>query len=213
MFSLQAGTTMAAAKPIEFYFDLASPCSYIAAERLEGFAKEVGRETVWKPVVLGGIFKATGNEMPARIKEKAAWMTRDLRMSCQMYGLDFRFPKAFPIRTIAHHRALLAAEAEGGQDALRRLALAFYRAYWGEGHDITQPEWFTAAAASTGLSPELLINANNDEAIKQKLIANTDEAIARGAFGAPTFMIGDQLFWGNDRFEMMRFYIEHVEIL
>ena len=182
---------MAAAKPIEFYFDLASPYAYIAAERLEGFAREVGRET--------------GNEMPARIKEKAAWMTRDLRMSCQMYGLDFRFPKAFPIRTIAHHRALLAAEAEGGQDALRRLALAFYRAYWGEG--------FTAAAASTGLSPELLINANNDEAIKQKLIANTDEAIARGAFGAPTFMIGDQLFWGNDRFEMMRFYIEHVEIL
>lgn len=203
---------MAAADPIEFYFDLASPYSYIAAARLEDFAKEVGRETIWKPIVLGAVFKATGNEMPARIKEKAAWMTRDLKMSCQMYGLPFRFPKAFPIRTIAHHRALLAAEEQGGQDALRRLALAFYEAYWGEGHDITQAEWFTSASATTGLSPELLINANNDDAIKKKLIAYTDEAVQHGAFGAPTFVIGDRLFWGHDRFEMMRFYIEHVAV-
>lgn len=201
---------MAELQPIEFYFDVVSPYSYIAASKLETFAKEVGRRTVWKPVLLGGIFKATGNEMPARIKEKAAWMVRDLRVSCQMAGIPFKFPSAFPINTVAHQRALIAAERHGGQTELRNLALAFYAAYWGEGHDITQPAWFQSAAAATGLAAEVLLNANEDPAIKAQLVANTEEAVSRGAFGAPTFVIGDDLFWGHDRFDMMRFHIEHV---
>lgn len=196
--------------PIEFYFDVASPYSYLAAMQIEDFAAEVGRPTRWVPFLLGGVFRATGNEMPARIKEKAAWMFRDLRMSTQMLGIPFRFPSAFPINTVAHQRALIAAEAEGGQEALRALAKAFFEAYFGAGQDITQGEWFRTAAAKAGLAVEPLLAANDDPAIKAKLVENTEQAVARGAFGAPTFFIGDSLFWGHDRFETIRWYLEHV---
>lgn len=201
---------MTAKRPIEFFFDVASPYAYLASVQIEAFAKEVGRETFWRPMFLGAVFRASGNEMPARIPAKAAWMQADLRMSAQVLGVPFQFPTAFPIKTTAHLRALLAAESVGGQDALRRLAAAFFEAYWGEGHDITEKAWFTSAAATTGLNAAALLAANEDEQLVKKLIANTEEVVARGAFGAPTFFIGETMFWGHDRFETMRFYCEHV---
>lgn len=197
-------------RPIEFFFDIVSPYSYLASVQIDAFAREMGREVVWRPVFLGAIFRASGNDMPARIPAKGMWMRRDLKMAAQMLGVPLRFPAAFPIKTTPHLRSLLAAESVGGQDALRRLAAAFFGAYWGEGHDITTEEWFTAAAATTGLSASALLAANEDEALVKKLKANTEEAVARGAFGAPTFLIGDELFWGHDRFDMMRFYLEHI---
>lgn len=195
---------------IDFYFDIASPYSYIAAARIEDFAREVGCTTRWVPVLLGGIFRATGNEMPARIQAKAQWMSKDLRMMSQMAGVPFRFPKIFPMNTVSHLRALIAAEKQGGQDALKRLAMEFYKLYWGQGRDISAEEWFAAASAGAGLSAEAMSAANDDAEVKAQLIHNTEEAVERGAFGAPTFVIDDRLFWGNDRFEMMRWYLEHV---
>lgn len=195
---------MSRKEPIHFYFDLASPYAYLASESIDALGEDVGREVIWKPFVLGAVFKATGNDMPARIKAKAAWMTKDLAMHARVLDVPFRFPRAFPIRSIALMRALLGAEERGGQRALRKLAHAMYRVYWGEGIDVSSEEGLRLAAERAGMDADQLVADNDRPELKARLAELTQEAIDAGAFGAPTMIVGDQLFWGNDRLALMR---------
>lgn len=195
---------MSSKEPIHFYFDIASPYAYLASESIDALGEEVGREVIWKPFVLGAVFKATGNDMPARIKAKAAWMTKDLAMHARVIEVPFRFPQAFPIRSIALMRALLGAEERGGQQALRKLAHAMYRVYWGEGVDVSSEDGLRLAAGRAEMDAEQLAADNDRQELKAKLAELTQEAIDAGAFGAPSMVVGDQLFWGNDRLALMR---------
>lgn len=195
---------MSSKEPIHFYFDIASPYAYLASESIDALGEEVGREVIWKPFVLGAVFKATGNDMPARIKAKAAWMTKDLAMHARVLEVPFRFPQAFPIRSIALMRALLGAEERGGQQALRKLAHAMYRVYWGEGVDVSSEDGLRLAAGRAEMDAEQLAADNDRQELKAKLAELTQEAIDAGAFGAPSMVVGDQLFWGNDRLALMR---------
>jgi 2-hydroxychromene-2-carboxylate isomerase len=202
---------MADAVTVEFFYDIASPYSYLSAMRIDDFAAEHGAEVDWRPFLLGGVFKATGNEMPASVDAKADWMPKDLAMFAEKDDIPFVFPDEFPIRTIAHLRALIEVKREDGADRARELAKAFYTAYWGEGRDISDPEVFAGVALEAGFEPERIVAANDKPENKQKLIELTNEAVERGAFGAPTFFVGDTMFWGNDRLDLLGEYLDkHV---
>ncbi|HEX6837061.1 MAG TPA: 2-hydroxychromene-2-carboxylate isomerase [Polyangia bacterium] len=181
-------------KRLDFFFDLSSPYSYMAATQMKPLAEKTGAEIVWRPMVLGAVFKATGNEMPARIPAKARWMGNDLMRWADHYGVPFRFSSHFPANAIKAMRLVLVDDAKAGA-----VALAGYRAMWVDDRDVTDEAVLRSVAELGGLDPAAAMQAIETPAIKDKLRANTDEAVARGAFGAPTMLVGDELFWGNDR--------------
>jgi 2-hydroxychromene-2-carboxylate isomerase len=181
-------------KKLDFFFDLSSPYSYLAATQVGALAARCGAELAWRPMVLGAVFKAVGNEMPARVPPKARWMGQDLSRWADHYGVPWRMSSHFPLNTIKAMRLVLVDDAKAGA-----VALAAFRAMWAEDRDITRDDELTRIATAAGLDAAPALVAIDSSAIKDRLRHNTDEAVARGAFGAPTFLVGDELFWGNDR--------------
>ena len=181
-------------KKVEFFFDLSSPYSYLAATQLKGLVERTGAEVAWRPMVLGAVFKATGNEMPARVPHKARWMGQDLQRWADHHGVPWRMSSHFPLNTIKAMRLVLVDD-----DKAPAVALAAFRAMWAEDRNITDDAELERIADLGGLDPTRALQTIESPAVKDRLRANTDEAVARGAFGAPTFFIGDEMFWGNDR--------------
>ena len=181
-------------KRVDFFFDLSSPYSYLAATQVEALAARTGAEVAWRPMVLGAVFKSVGNEMPARVPHKARWMGNDLTRWAAHYGVPWRMSSHFPLNAIKAMRLVLVDDAKAGA-----VALAGFRAMWAEDRDITDEGELRRLAERGGLDPATALAAIETPAIKERLRANTDEAVARGAFGAPTFLVGDELFWRNDR--------------
>ncbi|HXU71410.1 MAG TPA: 2-hydroxychromene-2-carboxylate isomerase [Polyangia bacterium] len=181
-------------KKLEFFFDLSSPYSYLASTQVGPIADRTGATVVWKPMVLGALFKAVGNEMPARVPHKARWMGNDLQRWADHYGVPWRWSSHFPTNAIKAMRLVLVDD-----DKAAAVALAGFAAMWTEDRDITAETELRRIAERGGLDPATALAAIENPAIKDRLRANTDEAIARGAFGAPTLFIGDEMHWGNDR--------------
>ena len=181
-------------KKLEFFFDLSSPYSYLASTQVGPIADRTGATVVWKPMVLGALFKAVGNEMPARVPHKARWMGNDLQRWADHYGVPWRWSSHFPTNAIKAMRLVLVDD-----DKAAAVALAGFAAMWTEDRDITAETVLRRIAERGGLDPATALAAIENPAIKDRLRANTDEAIARGAFGAPTLFIGDEMHWGNDR--------------
>ncbi len=175
-------------KKIEFFYDIVSPYSYIAATQMAQFAGKA--EVVWRPFLLGGVFKATGNSGPAfTVAAKMPYMFQDLGRLVAHYHIPFAMPAQFPANTVTVQRVLCAAS-----DSERAaLTLKLFNAYWGQGKDVTNLELLTELAGA-----ELIAKAQ-DDAIKNQLKTNTEDAVARGAFGAPTFFVGDDMYFGEDR--------------
>ncbi len=180
---------------VEFFFDCASPYTYLAATQIQAVAQRAGGQVQWKPFLIGKAFEATGNKMPASVPAKAKYMFKDLQLWARHYGVAFQFPKIFPINSLLPQRLLCAVAPERRPEA----ALALMRAYWAEGADIQQAEVLQALLDGIGLDGSALLAAAQTDAVKAQLKANTEDAVARGAFGAPTFFIGKTQFWGNDR--------------
>jgi 2-hydroxychromene-2-carboxylate isomerase len=183
-------------KNLEFFFDLSSPYSYMASTQLPKLADQHQAQLVWRPMVLGAVFKAVGNDMPARVLPKAKWMWQDLSRWAAHYGVPFQFTTRFPVNAIQPMRLIIAAEEQGKEAAT---AQAAFRALWVDDHDITTEAGLRQIAAAAELDVDRALAASQSQPVKDKLRAYTDEAIARGAFGAPAIFVGDQLFWGNDR--------------
>lgn len=191
------------AREIEFFFDVGSSYSYLAATQLAGVTARTGVPVRWRPFLLGAVFKATGNDLPARIPAKARWMLADMAMWSRRYGIPFRLPSRFPMLTLRPQRALAAALRTVGADAIAGFALALFGAYWGEDQDVSTDPVIAAAARAAGLDADLVLAAIDRPETKDLLRATTDEAVRRGAFGAPSMFVGDVLFWGNDRLPML----------
>jgi 2-hydroxychromene-2-carboxylate isomerase len=190
---------------VEFFWDPASPYTYLAGTQIETIAARHGASLLWKPFVLGKVFEATGNCAPATIPAKGKHLFQDIQRWAALYGVPLRFPKIFPINSIAALRAGCAANAFGrGGD----FAQAVMRAYWAEDADIAQPEVLVAIASGIGLGGAALLAQTQEQAIKDQLRANTDEAVKRGAFGAPTFYVDGEMFWGNDRLVLLERFLE-----
>ena len=189
------------AKHVDFFFDLSSPYSYLAATQIEAIAKKHGATLSWKPMVLAAVFKATGNTMPVSVAAKGPWMWKDLNRWAKQYGVGFNMTSRFPFNAIKPERLVIAADREGKAGAA---ALAAFRGLWIDDKDIASDSELRAIASSIGMDPDAAMKAIEEPAIKDQLRANTDEAVKRGAFGAPAIFVGDELFWGNDR-------LHHVE--
>ena len=186
-------------KKVELFFDLSSPYSYMAATQMKSLGERTGADVVWRPMVLGAVFKSVGNDMPARVPQKARWMGNDLMRWAAQYGVPWQMSSHFPLNTIKAMRLILVDDSKAAA-----VALAGFRAMWAEDRDITTDAELRRIAEMGGLDPATALQAIEAPAVKDRLRANTDEAVARGAFGAPTLFVGDELFWGNDR-------LHHVE--
>ncbi|MEM1348037.1 MAG: 2-hydroxychromene-2-carboxylate isomerase [Myxococcota bacterium] len=188
---------------IEFFFEISSPYSYLAAFKIEELARRVGAEITWKPFVLGAVFKHIGSGPPAAIPQKGVYMMQDLRRFARRDARPFTMPPVFPVHSIKAHRAILASRKLRDEATMVRVTKGLYEAYWAQGKDISDMEVLGEALAGMGLDAEAVEEAMKSQEVKDELRQYTDEACARGVFGAPTFFLGDQMFWGNDRMDFL----------
>ncbi|QID19921.1 2-hydroxychromene-2-carboxylate isomerase [Nitrogeniibacter mangrovi] len=182
------------------WYEFASSYSYLAVMRAQAAADAAGVPLIWRPFLLGPVFLSLGwNDSPFNIyPPKGRYMWRDMQRLCARYGFPFRLPSQFP------RSGLLAARvARLGQDQdwIGPFSRAAMQANFGEDRDIGQPEVIAEILTGLGLDADALIAEAEGEAIKQALRDQTDAATAMGLFGAPNFVVGDELFWGNDRLE------------
>jgi 2-hydroxychromene-2-carboxylate isomerase len=183
-------------RTLEFYFDYGSPYSYLADTQVEAVAKRAGATLARKPMLLGGVFKSTGNSSPAGLEQKSKWSAFDLPMWARHYGVPFQRNPFFPVNTLALMRGAAAAQIDG---AFERYHPALFKAMWVDGRNLNDIKEVAAVLAAAGLDPQKFGNRIQDQDVKDRLKVTTDEAVARGVFGAPTIFVGDMMFFGNDR--------------
>ena len=184
------------ARTLEFYYDYGSPYSYLADTQVEIIARRAGAALVRKPMLLGGVFKATGNASPMTVELKSKWSAFDMPMWARHYGVPFRPNPFFPINTLALMRGAAAAEIDG---VFARYHPAIYKAMWVDGVNLNDIGEVAKVLKAAGLDAAKIGNRIQDQDVKDRLKATTDEAVARGVFGAPTSFVGDMMFFGNDR--------------
>jgi 2-hydroxychromene-2-carboxylate isomerase len=179
-----------------FFYDFVSPYSYVAWTRVEAEVARVGGTVRFRPFLLGGVFNATGNKAPIENPAKALHLGTDLGRWARRLGVPFAWPARFPILTVLPLRAAFAAEKAG---KLVPYTHAMFRAFWAEGRDLSDAAVVAEVASRAGLDGATLVA--EAPAYKEALKAQTQEAVDRGSFGAPTFFVGREMFIGNDRLE------------
>ena len=186
---------------LQFWYELASSYSYLAAMRIEPLAAAAGVEIVWRPFLLGPIFKAQGwDTSPFNIyPAKGRYMQRDMQRMAAERGLPFVMPERFPAASLLAMRLALLGETDGWTASFSKAVL---EAEFGRGEDISRPDLLAAILASLGIDADRGIAAAAEAPVKEGLRARTEEARALGIFGAPVFVTGaGELFWGDDRLE------------
>lgn len=183
---------------LEFFYDFTSPYSYLASTRVEDLARRTGAALRWRPFLLGGVFKSTGNRAPIEIPAKGRNMFLDLQRWATRLGVPYRWPPVFPVPSILALRAALVADEEG---RIVPFTHAVFRAVWAESREIGTPEQLAPVLDAAGLDGSRLVAAAPGK--KEALIRQTQEAVDRGAFGAPAFFVGEELFTGNDRMDFI----------
>lgn len=183
---------------IDFYFDFSSSYSYIALPGISRLADSYDVEVSWKPIVLGFIFKTLNHAPPAADSVKGRYVFHDVERSARIAGLPFRWPQPFPFNSLTASRVFWYLAGADSNKAVE-WARSVFHASFGEGRDCSNPEVLGEVAAGLGHDAVELLEATANDDVKAMLKAVTGEATERGVFGAPTFFVGDEMFWGNDR--------------
>jgi 2-hydroxychromene-2-carboxylate isomerase len=191
------------AKTVEFFFDFGSPTSYLAWTQLPKLAAACGAQLVWRPMLLGGVFKATGNASPVMVPAKGRWMFQDMARWAQRYGVTLAMNPHFPINTLTLMRIAVGLQLRRPADFERYVDVVF-GAMWAKPRNLGDAAVLSALLQEAGFDAEALLALAGDAEVKAALVAYTDEAVARGVFGAPTMFVGGQMFFGQDRLDFVR---------
>ena len=188
-------------KEVVFYFDFGSPNAYLAHKVIPAIEARTGAKFKYVPALLGGIFKATGNRSPAEafagIPSKLRYEGKETQRFVRKHGIsDYAMNPHFPVNTLQIMRGAMAAQKLGDLRGVRRGSL---RRHVGRRPQMDDPAVIEATLTAAGLPAAALISAIADPEMKQALIANTEEAVAAGVFGSPSFLVGGELFFGKDR--------------
>ncbi len=185
-------------KQVEFYYDYGSPAAYLAWTQLPTICERNAAALVYRPVLLGGIFKATGNSTPVSIEPKGAWMFDDLSRFASRYDVAFNMNPHFIINTLAIMRGATWALEAGRIGAYNT---AMFEAVWVNGRNMSEPDQIRTALNEAGFDAEDVFMATQDPRIKTALINATNAAVKRGVFGVPTMFAADQMHFGQDRLD------------
>ncbi len=190
-------------KHVDFYYDFSSPNAYFSFVQIQEVLARTGATVSWKPILLGAIFKDLKTTPPVQQStQKAAYMPKDMERWASKYRIPFRFPSIFPMNTVKALRGALAVERMNPETLVPYIG-AIFSAYWAENRDISQDEVLGAVVARLGVDREKFFALIASEEIKNALRETTAEAERRGAFGTPTFFVGNEMFWGKDRLDFV----------
>jgi 2-hydroxychromene-2-carboxylate isomerase len=190
-------------KTVEFFFDFGSPTSYLAWTQLPKLAAAAGAQIVWRPMLLGGVFKATGNASPVMVPAKGRWMNQDMARWARRYGVPLAMNPHFPINTLTLMRGATGLQMRQPADFERYVDTVF-RAMWEAPCNMGDAAVLAQVLQRAGFDAEALLALAGDPEVKARLVATTEEAVARGVFGAPTMFVGEQMFFGQDRLDFVR---------
>lgn len=194
-------------QPVQFVFDFGSPNAYFAYRALPPLLERTGATLEFLPCLLGGIFKATGNQPPwmafSQIPAKLNYMQTEIHRFAARHGIDaFRMNPNFPVNTLMMMRGAVAAQEEGQIADYVEVCMT---AMWERELKMDDAEVFAKTLGEAGMDAAALLAATQDPAIKAKLAANTESAVERGTFGIPTFFLGEELFFGKDSLPDLEF--------
>ena len=189
--------------PIDFYFDFSSPYGYLASYRVDEIAAEFGRAVAWRPYLLGVAFKDTGQSPLVSQPIRGTYALRDMERTARKQKVPLILPEGFPMATMAAGRAFYWLDGRDPKRAVD-LAKALYRAAFAHGRNIAPTDVVVAVAVEIGLDPAEAATAIGSPEVKERLRAETEAAIARGAFGSPFIIVDGEPFWGNDRLDEVR---------
>ncbi len=195
------------AATIDFYFDFTSPYGYLAAERIDALAAKYGREVNWHAILLGFIFKQTGQVAPMTIPLKGEYVIHDMKRSARFLGVPIKFPSEFPKMTIAAARGFYWLKDQNPALA-KTFAQHVYRAYFVDDRDIASADVIADIAQSAGVDRESFVTNVQSEPVKERFKNESDKAIGRKVFGSPYFIVDNEPFWGVDRFEQLERWLK-----
>ena len=186
-------------KTVTFCFDFGSPYSYLAYNYLSPI-KDAGAQIELKPVLLGGIFKATGNQPPATVQKKGEYMFKDIQRWANKLDISFKMNPYFPILTVPHMRGAILAQKK---DILEEYMQSMFDSMWLKGLNLNDQEILTKVASESGIDPNDFAEGISSDEIKDELRLNTQFAIDKGAFGVPTYFLENEIFWGIDSIKFL----------
>lgn len=190
-------------KDVRFFFDVGSPASYLAWTQLPQICAAAGARLVYKPMLLGGVFQATGNASPGAIPAKGRYTNHDYERHARKYGVPFTPNPHFPIITLLLMRVVTGVHLQE-PERLQDLLTGVFKAMWIDALNLNEPDLTDKALTEAGFDAAALKALAADPQVKAALKATTEEAVGLGVFGAPTTFVGDEMFFGQDRLDMIR---------
>ncbi|MEO7548464.1 MAG: 2-hydroxychromene-2-carboxylate isomerase [Ramlibacter sp.] len=194
-------------RTVEFYFDVGSPAAYIAWTQLPRLCAAAGSSIDYRPMLLGGVFQATGNHSPTTVPAKGRYMMDDLGRFAARYGVPFVNNPHFPINTLMLMRGAAGLQMRDPEHFVAYVDTVF-KAIWVDARNMNDPGVVGQVLQAAGINAMHLIALAGDQAVKDRLKAITQEAVERGVFGAPTFFIDGQMLWGQDRLDFVQQALE-----
>jgi len=199
---------------LEFFYDLTSPWTYLAFAGIQPIAEKYGVDIEWRPIIVGGVFNVVNKDLYAQREKmftnerRMRYMMKDLKDWADLRGIEINWPAFHPASAVKCMRGCFVAEDQG---LIVPYSKAVFEAYWGRCEDVSQDEVLAAIAAGEGMDPAAFLEAIAEQPVKDKLRANTDEVIERGAYGSPTLFInGDDMYFGNDRLPLVEATLERL---
>ncbi len=190
-------------KSFEYWFDFGSPAAYLAFTQIQDIETATGASAVYRPMLLGGVFQATGNHSPATIPAKGKYTFTDFDRFAKRYGVPINRNPHFPINTLLLMRGAVGMQQKEPARFMD-FCTAMFKSIWIDALNMNDATVIASTLSQAGFDPLALFTIANDPGVKDALKTNTQEAVDRGVFGAPTFFVGPQMFWGQDRLDFVK---------